>query len=114
MSTVDIGQAAESAVADELHSLGYEILEQNWKTTFAEIDIIAVKDKTVHFVEVKFRKNDSAGDGFDYITPTKLKHMKRAAEAWVMLNAWQGPYELLIAAVTKSENSFTIDLRELY
>lgn len=112
-STTDIGNQAEQAVAEELVRQGYEIIGLNWKTPYAEIDIVAEKDKTMYFVEVKYRRTDSAGDGFDYITLTKLKHMQRAAEAWVGLHNWSGPYELRAAAVVGSSGSYEIDVRDV-
>jgi putative endonuclease len=111
VSSVKIGNQAELAVAEELINRGYEILELNWRTKFAEIDILAKKDKTIYFVEVKYRHTESAGDGFDYITKQKLQHMKRAAEAWVLANNWHGEYQLLAAAVGNEYKS--LDIREI-
>jgi putative endonuclease len=113
MNTTSAGLKAEQAVADELKNLGYIIIDQNWKTKFAEVDIIALKDQTMYFVEVKFRRSDRAGDGFDYITPQKLHHMERAAGAWVQMNSWEKPYELLAAAVIDDSNAFKIDIRTI-
>ena len=111
MNTVDIGNEAETAVAKKLTNEGYRIITQNWKTKFAEIDIVAEKAKVLYFVEVKFRKTDIAGDGFDYITQNKLHHMQRAAEAYVLSIDWMNGYELMAAAVTIVGNQFKIDIR---
>ncbi|MDQ3065183.1 MAG: YraN family protein [bacterium] len=112
MSTVSDGNIAEQAVAEYLAAKAYKIKDLNWKTTFAEIDIVAEKNKTIYFVEVKYRRTLTAGDGFDYITPKKLMHMQRAAEAWVSSNRWQYGYELMAAAVLGTEK-FDIDIREI-
>lgn len=111
MNTIQTGSAAEQAVALELAKQGYEVLDLNWRTKFAEIDIVVRHKNVIYFVEVKYRQSDVTGDGFDYITPTKLHHMQRAAEAWVFDNAWKGEYQLLAAAVSK--NYASIDLREI-
>ena len=55
MRTTQLGQVAEGAVADELQTQGYRIVDRNWKTKVCEIDIVASKDKVIYFVEVKFR-----------------------------------------------------------
>lgn len=112
MNTVSAGRSAEQAVAARLASQGYKVLELNWKTKFAEIDIVAQKAKTMYFVEVKYRRNTYAGDGFDYITHEKLHHMQRAAEAWVKSYGWQGEYALLAASVLGNE-PYHIDIREV-
>ena len=111
MNPTAAGNKAEQAVADELISLGYKILELNWRTKFAEIDIVARKGDAIFFVEVKYRSTNIAGDGFDYITPVKLRHMQRAAEAWVHSNNWKDEYSLLAAAVSGDLSS--IDIREI-
>lgn len=75
-----IGDAAEAKVSEYLIGRGYEIIDRNWKTKWCEIDIIAKKDNTVHFVEVKYRSNSTTGDGFAAITKAKLKQITFAAE----------------------------------
>ena len=104
---------AENAVAEELIRRGYKVIELNWKTKFAEIDVVAEKDKTLCFVEVKYRKTLTAGDGFDYITPTKLHHMQRAAEAYVLSRDWSGEYILMGASVTGDVGHLQIEIIEI-
>ena len=66
-----------------IKNLGYQIVARNWRTKLCEIDIIAHKDKDLCFVEVKYRHNDSCGDGLDAITPRKLQQMRFAAEVYM-------------------------------
>ena len=112
MSTTSTGQQAENAVAEYLRTRGYQIIEQNWRTRWCEIDVVAQKDDTTYFVEVKYRKSSYQGDGLAYITDKKLQQMSFAAELWVSSNNWQGGYELLGAAVTGDDFVVT-DLIEL-
>lgn len=93
------GAQAEQAVAEYLARGGYNLIDQNWKTKWCEIDIIAEKDGCMHFVEVKFRTNHEQGSGYDYITPVKLRQMGFAADLWVAKNRWQGDYVLSAAEV---------------
>src|SRR3990167_6788494 len=90
MTNYSTGHLAEQHAAEYLKSRGYEILDINWKTRYCEIDIVAQKDKTIYFVEVKYRLSDFQGSGFEYITKTKLKQMKFAAEIWMANNKWSG------------------------
>ena len=48
-----LGQTGESAAARYLQLHGYKILEKNFRSRFGEIDIVAQKNETVVFVEVK-------------------------------------------------------------
>jgi uncharacterized protein (TIGR00252 family) len=112
MSTTDTGKRAEAAVATFLKGQGYTIVEQNWRTRWCEIDIVARKGEVVYFVEVKYRKSDSQGDGLEYITSQKLNQMTFAAELWVSNHRWEGEYALAAAAVN-GENYNVTDLIEL-
>ncbi|MBO5316703.1 MAG: YraN family protein [Clostridia bacterium] len=49
------GNIGEAAAAKYLKKQGYRILERNFSTDNAEIDIIAKKDNLIAFVEVKTR-----------------------------------------------------------
>lgn len=94
MSNYTAGHDAEKVAADYLERQGYAIRALNWKTRYCEVDIIAEKNKTIYFVEVKYRKNANQGTGFDYITVKKLKQMAFAAEFWVQEHNWRGDYQL--------------------
>ncbi len=106
MTNYAVGHAAEKIAADYLKKLGFKIRELNWKTRYCEIDIVAEKDKTIYFVEVKSRKNTNFGSGLDYITPKKLKQIRLAAEMWVQSREWDGPYQLSAIAVDDGECTF--------
>jgi Holliday junction resolvase-like predicted endonuclease len=73
VSTTDVGQAAEQAVAEGLVRQGFEIIDRNWKTKWCEVDIIAQKDRVVWFIEVKYRATTKFGDGLEYIGQQKLR-----------------------------------------
>jgi Holliday junction resolvase-like predicted endonuclease len=110
MHTKEVGAQAEQLAAQELVRQGYTIAGRNWRTKFCEIDIIAVKNGCAYFAEVKYRSSNGQGDGFDYITPQKLHHMQRAAEAWVRSAAWQGEVALLAVAVDKTGSVGIVEL----
>ena len=94
MSDVSSGRVAEETAVQYLKNLGYKILATNWRTRYCEIDIVALKQACVFFVEVKYRKQNSQGSGFDYITTKKMQQMRFAAEMWVSQNEWSGDYSL--------------------
>ncbi len=94
MTNTQTGRLAEGSAAKYLVKQGYHIIDQNWKTKLCEVDIIASKNKTIIFIEVKYRANNSQGSGLDYITSNKLKRMQFAAESWVALYNWNKDYAL--------------------
>lgn len=102
MSSSEIGKAAENIVAKYLHANGYKLLEQNWRTRWCEIDIIAKKNEIVYFIEVKYRNSTAWGDGLAAITDKKLRQMTFAAEFWVNENNYSDDYRLLAVSVSGS------------
>lgn len=106
MSTTEIGKKAETAASAYLEMRGFTILERNFRRPKCEIDIIARKDNVVHFVEVKYRRTDDQGSGFDAITNTKLRQMARGAHIWVDESKWHGEY--VLSAVEVADADFVI------
>ena len=89
MTNYSSGHRAERVAADYLRTLGYTIIELNWRHARAEIDIVAQKrprfsrSGPIVFFEVKHRKSDRHRRGLDYITPAKVRQMGFAAELWL-------------------------------
>lgn len=54
---IEKGKEGELLVAQHLMKNGYSIVNQNYRKRFGEIDLIAKKDDTLVFVEVKWRNN---------------------------------------------------------
>jgi len=53
LSSKEKGQKSENIAEKYLKSKGFKILAKNYRTKAGEIDIIAIKNKTLVFVEVK-------------------------------------------------------------
>lgn len=51
------GKFGEDMAADYLEGKGFTILARNWRSGHYEIDIVAVDDDGIHFVEVRTRIN---------------------------------------------------------
>jgi putative endonuclease len=49
----EIGKTGENITETFLMKHGFIVLQKNFRTRFGEIDLIAEKDTTLHFVEVK-------------------------------------------------------------
>ena len=57
MNTRLIGNEGENRATAFLETKGFSIIERNWRTNRGEIDIIAVKNDILVFVEVKTLPN---------------------------------------------------------
>jgi len=78
-----LGQQGESIAQNFLSQKNYTILESNWRWHKAEIDIIAQKNHTLIFVEVKTRSSQKFGQPSEFISVKKQELMKDAAEAYI-------------------------------
>lgn len=106
MTNYATGHLAEQEAAEFLESIGFMIMQLNWKTKYCEIDIVAKKAKTIYFVEVKYRAKTTQGVGFDYITPKKLNQMKFATRMWLSEQKWEG--DCILAAIAASPSGFEL------
>ncbi|MFH0772844.1 MAG: YraN family protein [bacterium] len=86
MSLQSIGKKGETYAKNYLLSLGYSIREQNYRTRLGEIDIIAKKENTIYFCEVKTRIGEGSGKPYEAVTYRKLQHIKRVAQAYLLQN----------------------------
>ena len=59
MSNKNVGNDGEKRAVDYLIENGYKILFRNWRLSGGEIDIIALKDDVLVFVEVKTLPNST-------------------------------------------------------
>jgi putative endonuclease len=82
----ELGKIGEQMAVKWLKEHGYEILHCNWRHSYHEIDIIAKKDKFLHFVEVKARNESPFGNPEDSVTKKKFKNLQKAADEYLFLN----------------------------
>lgn len=75
LSTKEKGDRAEDIAVQFLQSKDYTILEQNWRSSTLEVDIICSKGNFIIFVEVKYRKDDKYGDPVEFISDQKMQHL---------------------------------------
>jgi len=91
MNFREIGNLAEEKAIQFLESNGYQIIERNFYSRFGEIDIIALKDKIYHFVEVK------SGNNFEpiyNITSAKLKKIIKTINFYLKKKRINNAYQI--------------------
>lgn len=81
-----LGARGEQIAVDYLTSIGYDVVDRNWRGNRCELDVVALDRAHVVFVEVKTRGSSRFGSPLEAITPTKLSNMTRAAFAWLHEN----------------------------
>lgn len=65
---------------------GYKILQRNFKARYGELDIIAIHNKTLVFIEVKTRTNLRFGTPEEAITPRKLHELIQTSQYYALLH----------------------------
>ncbi|MBG0787131.1 MAG: YraN family protein [Anaerolineaceae bacterium] len=78
-----VGRQGEDLAADYLQKQGYQLLDRNYLSRFGEVDLVAVKDEVIVFVEVKARTNDRFGLPEASVTPEKLEKIYDTALFWL-------------------------------
>ena len=79
----DTGKWGEDLAVAYLEKKGYTIVERDWKSGRRDIDIIALDDDVVVFVEVKTRRNRLYGEPEDAIDYYKLQNLQQAISHYV-------------------------------
>lgn len=107
------GRQAEQIVYRWLVSKGYTVRETNWRptTSKSEIDLIAQKNDTLAFVEVKAR-SDKDLDPAEAMTAEKIRKVVRGANAYLQMQEFDFFYRFDVATVTGNTNDYTIDYLE--
>ena len=99
-----VGLDGENLAANWLKEKGYEIMYRNWRHSYYEIDIIALKNKMLHFIEVKCRNASPFGFPEDSVTKKKFKYLKRAADEFLFRNPGHKWIQYDILSITLHKN----------
>jgi len=82
---------AEIYVAEQLAHLGWQIIKQDWRTPFAQIDILALDPTdSLVVVEVKARHPLSWAQGGDAIGGKQIQRLTRALSWLLQDQHWHG------------------------
>ncbi|PHV71180.1 YraN family protein [Sporanaerobium hydrogeniformans] len=79
MNKRELGNYYEELAVQYLKEKGYRILNKNFYCRFGEIDIIAEQNKTLVFVEVKYRQSSYFGYPCEAVNYKKRQRIGRTA-----------------------------------
>jgi putative endonuclease len=104
---IRIGQIGEGTVANYLKRKGYSLRGRNYRKKWGEIDLIAEKGSTVHFVEVKTVSCETKSDTVSHETwlpeenveRRKLAKLFRTIETWLLEHQYDGKWQLDVVSV---------------
>lgn len=78
------GMKYEEITAQVLEKHGYRILQRNYRGHRGEIDLIAVDENTLVFVEMKYRRDAAMGNPEEAVDHKKQYRICRAADEYRM------------------------------
>jgi putative endonuclease len=82
-----LGHEGEDAAADYLRSLGFTILQRNFRGPGGEIDIIARDGACIVFIEVKARRSRAFGSALSAVDARKRRRIRAVAEDYLQFFA---------------------------
>ena len=83
MYTQKVGKFGEDEAVKYLKQKGYKIIDRNFRCKRGEIDIIALDNDEIVFIEIKARISLKYGLPAEAVTKNKLKHIYRTAEYYL-------------------------------
>lgn len=106
------GNFGEDTAEDFLKKNGYKILDRNFNCRFGEIDIIAMDNNCLVFVEVKTRSKKCYGAPHYAINYWKQKHLRLSASLYISLkhlNNYYARFDVVEIFAKYADNNFITD-----
>ncbi|MFM7035653.1 MAG: YraN family protein [Planctomycetia bacterium] len=79
----ELGRRGEDEAATYLKGIGYRIVGRRERILRGDIDIVALDDRTVVFVEVRSRSDTAHGHPVETIGPQKQRRLADLANAYI-------------------------------
>lgn len=109
---LEIGKTGEELASLYLIKNNYRILDRNWNLhKGCELDIVAMKDNKLHFIEVKTRSSDKYGEPQIAIDRRKIRHIRKAMQEYRYRRGFCNIESQIdsIAIIYKSDDDYTLN-----
>jgi putative endonuclease len=100
----DAGKEGEILAEAYLVENGFQILHRNWRYSNYEIDIVAVKNKVPHFIEVKLRTSKLYGWPEQNVTKKKINSLLQAANQFMYRHAQYNDFRIDILSIINASD----------
>ena len=117
------GDLGESLAVEYLQTWGYQILNRNYWQKWGELDIVARKEDTVHFIEVKTASYETKAAlekalahgswrPEEQVHQFKLHQIEKALETWLGEHKYDGKWQIDVMGmrIVPSESYCTVNL----
>lgn len=112
MNRKKIGKLGEKIAEEYLKRNGIEIIDRNYFCKFGEIDLIGIENKTIIFIEVKLRFNDSFGAPYEAVDFKKWERLQNAAFLYLSqhnINDMDCRFDIISILYSKDNKNFNIE-----
>jgi len=108
MTNKTTGKYGEELACQFLTKNGFKVLEKNFRySKMAEIDIVALKNDIIHFVEVKTRTQTFFGNPLEAITKAKLESIYKCALYYIQNNKKYTNFQIDAIGIVLNKNNET-------
>jgi putative endonuclease len=121
MNTKAKGNLSESIACDFLVSRGYAIIDRNYLRKWGELDIVAIKEGSLHFIEVKSDFRKIQDDGYraeEQMHALKQRRLRRTISTYLVERKFglDHPFVFDLAIVSfkrgESGDMYSVSLQE--
>ncbi|MDT8412610.1 MAG: YraN family protein [Vicingaceae bacterium] len=105
----ELGKQGEEKALIFLLKQGYKIVATNWHEHKFEIDIIALNNNEIVFVEVKTRATDFFGSPEEAVTTAKQQHLINGANYYLEQNEIDLNARFDVIAIVLNKNKVVIN-----
>ena len=104
-----LGKLGERIAERWLRKHGYTILARRFKFGRRDIDLVAQRDVTVAFVEVKARKGAAFGDPVEAVHHRKQRELTKSARVWIYRHGRSGEqYQFDVVGVLVADDAVKV------
>ena len=105
------GRFGEGVARRHLEDRGYEILDTNYRKRFGEVDIVARRNGTIVFAEVKTRHSSRFGTGLEAVDGRKQRQLARIAQDYLAARHLESAAARFdVVAVTLDHNDQSVNM----
>ena len=105
-----LGKRGEEFACQAITKMGYKILERNFRTRLGEIDVVALDEDVVVFIEIKTRRH-SIGYAKEAINRKKRKKLCMLADYYMKKRRIVGKrarFDVVVVWVNKDKFNFEL------
>jgi putative endonuclease len=107
------GAGGEAAAAAWYAARGFQVEERNWRCRAGEIDLVVARGALLVICEVKTRRGQSFGGGFEAVGWEKQRKLRQLAELFLADRAMSPEFVRFdVASVTSAAHGWTVEVFE--